>query len=139
MITKTTNLASPLFIRIAVGCIFLSEGVQKFVFPSALGAGRFEKIGIPAADFFAPFVGSFEIVCGLFILIGFYTRLAVVPLIIIMCIAIGTTKIPELIEKGFWVAAHNARTDFSMLMSNIFLLITGSGKLSIDFTRQKFA
>ena len=37
-----------IFVRIAVGVVFASEGIQKFLYPDALGAGRFAKIGIPA-------------------------------------------------------------------------------------------
>jgi putative oxidoreductase len=130
---KTEPWTSPLLIRIAVGCIFLSEGIQKFLFPDQLGAGRFEKIGIPTPDVFGPFVGAMEIICGSLVLIGYYTRLASVPLIIIMVVAISTTKIIELPEKGFWEVAHGARTDFAMLFCNLFLLISGAGKISLDF------
>ena len=76
-----------------VGAVFLSEGIQKFLFPEDLGAGRFEKIGIPFHEFFGSFVGTFEIVCGLLILVGLLTRLASIPLIIIMLVAIATWKI----------------------------------------------
>ena len=71
--------AATLLIRLAVGAIFLSEGVQKFLFPDALGVGRFVKIGIPAPAVMAPFVGVVEIVCGTLVLVGLLTRLAAVP------------------------------------------------------------
>ncbi len=123
----------PIFlIRIAVGSIFLSEGIQKFLFPGELGAGRFTKIGIPYPEFFGPFVGTFEIVCGLMVLIGCLSRLFSVPLIIIMLVAINTTKIVNIPVDGFWETAHGARTDFSMLLSSIFLFISGAGKWSVD-------
>lgn len=136
-IRDTGAWSAMILIRLAVGLIFLSEGIQKFLYPLDRGAGRFEKIGIPAPEFFGPFVGTLEIVCGILVLVGFYTRLAAIPLIIIMCVAISTTKIIELPEKGFWEVAHSARTDFSMLLSSLFLLITGGGKWSIDFNRQR--
>ena len=53
-----------LLIRILVGWVFLSEGIQKFLFPEALGVGRFTKIGIPLPQLMAPFVGVTEIICG---------------------------------------------------------------------------
>jgi putative oxidoreductase len=59
-----------LLIRILVGWVFLSEGIQKFLFPGALGVGRFVKIGIPWPQVIAPFVGVVEIVCGALLLIG---------------------------------------------------------------------
>jgi uncharacterized membrane protein YphA (DoxX/SURF4 family) len=119
-------------IRMAVGCVFLSEGIQKFLFPDQIGAGRFLKIGIPAPDIMAQFVGGFEIVCGACVLLGLLTRLAVIPLIAVMLVAITTTKIPILLKSGFWVMAHEARTDFSMLLGCLFLLIVGSGPFSFD-------
>jgi len=115
-----------------VGCVFLSEGLQKFLFAESLGVGRFIKIGIPAPEIMAPFVGGVEIVCGALVLAGLYTRLASVPLIINMLVAISTTKIPILIEKGFWAMAHESRTDWSMLLGSIVLLLVGSGRWSVD-------
>lgn len=119
-------------IRLIVGAVFLSEGIQKFLFPGDLGVGRFVKIGIPAPEVMAPFVGVCEIVCGAFILIGLLTRLATIPLIIDMLVAISTTKIPILLQSGFWAMAHEARVDYAMLLGSIFLLITGAGTWSID-------
>jgi uncharacterized membrane protein YphA (DoxX/SURF4 family) len=116
-----------------VGAVFVSEGIQKFMFPDEVGAGRFEKIGFPSPNVVAPFVGCFEIGCGVLVLIGLLTRVAVVPLIVIMLTAIGTTKIPILLDQGFWKMVHEARTDWSMLLGAIFLLIVGGGKWSLDF------
>jgi len=110
----------------------LTEGIQKFLYPDALGVGRFIKIGIPAPGFFAPFVGVVEIVFGFLIVIGLFTRLAAIPLTINISVAIISTKIPMLINEGFWKMAHESRVDFSMLLGCIFLIIAGSGKYSID-------
>ncbi len=112
--------------------MFLSEGVQKFLFADQLGVGRFTKIGIPMPELMAPFVGVVEIVCGSLILVGFLTRLAAIPLIIDMLVAIASTKIPILLGKGFWAMAHEARTDWSMLLGSMFLLIAGPGQWSLD-------
>jgi putative oxidoreductase len=134
-----------ILIRLVVGGIFLSEGIQKFLFPADLAAGRFAKIGIPAPGVMGPFVGIVEIVCGGLIIIGLLTRLASVALIIDMLVAICTTKIPILLghgywrfslaklpSYGFWSMAHEARVDFSMLLISIFLLIVGAGTWSVD-------
>src|SRR5437762_10506950 len=99
-----------LLIRILVGWVFLSEGIQKFLFPDALGVGRFIKIGIPAPAFTAPFVGVVEIVAGALLIVGLVTRLASIALLIDIAVAIASTKIPMLIHKGFWAAMHEART-----------------------------
>jgi uncharacterized membrane protein YphA (DoxX/SURF4 family) len=119
-------------VRLMVGCVFLSEGIQKFLFPAALGVGRFEKIGIPAPHFFAPFVGVVEIVCGFLLIAGLLTRLAAIPLLVNISVAIATTKIPMLSKAGFWGTMHEARTDFCMFLGLLFLIAVGSGRLSLD-------
>ena len=132
---RTVQSSAPgaaILVRILVGAVFLSEGIQKFLFPDALGVGRFAKIGIPWPHFFAPFVGAVEIVCGALLLVGLLTRLAAVPLLIDICTAIATTKIPMLLKQGFWPAAHEARTDFCMLLGLLFLMAVGAGPWSID-------
>ena len=132
IIFKTANDYRSILPRLIVGLIFLSEGIQKFLFPELLGAGRFEKIGFANPEFLASFVACFEIVCGTLMLIGLSVRIAAIPLFIIMITAIVTTKIPILEEKGFWSMAHEARTDFAMTILLIHLLIFGSGRWSID-------
>ncbi|RPI16697.1 MAG: DoxX family protein [Acidobacteriales bacterium] len=129
---KTHAPSATLLIRLVVGCVFLSEGIQKFLFSDQLGVGRFTKIGIPSPEVMAPIVGCFEIVCGSLLLLGLLTRLAAAPLIVIMLVAITTTKIPILLRSGFWSMAHEARTDFSMLLGSLFLLIVGAGCWSLD-------
>jgi uncharacterized membrane protein YphA (DoxX/SURF4 family) len=104
--------------------IFLSEGIQKFLFPETLGVGRFADIGIPYPEFTSYMVGSFEIVCGILVLIGLLTSLAAIPLLIIMLVAITTTKIIQIPEQGFWHFAQEARIDFAMLLSNILKIST---------------
>jgi putative oxidoreductase len=129
----TTRTAKALLlVRILVGWVFVSEGIQKFVFPAQLGVGRFEKIGIPSPHVMAPFVGSVEIACGSLLLIGLFTRLAVLPLLGVILVAIATTKLPMIAKTGVWSMLHEARADFSMLLGLVFLLITGAGTLSLD-------
>jgi uncharacterized membrane protein YphA (DoxX/SURF4 family) len=120
-----------------VGAVFLAEGIQKFLFPQALGVGRFETIGIPAPAIMAPFVGGVEIIFGMLLILGLFTRLATIPLLIDITVAIITTKIPLLASKGPWPTAHEARTDFCMLLGLLFLLLSGPGTLSFDATRGK--
>ena len=134
---QTNAPAAVLLVRLLVGGVFLSEGLQKFLFPAALGVGRFVKIGIPAPQVLAPFVGVVEIACGALILLGLLTRLASVPLIIDMVVAIATTKVPMLARSGFWGMAHEARTDYCMLLGTLFLLLVGGGALSIDARRAR--
>ncbi len=102
------------------------------MFPEALGVGRFLKIGIPAPHFFAPFVGAVEIICGSLLILGLLTRLAALPLLIDITVAIFTTKIPMLSKFGFWAAMHEARTDYCMWLGSLFILIVGAGSVSLD-------
>jgi putative oxidoreductase len=131
-IITTDNSKTTILIRLMVGSVFLSEGIQKFLFADALGVGRFIKIGFADPEFWASFTACFEIICGILILLGFLTRFASVPLLIIMMVAFITTKYPILIDKGFWAMAHEYRTDFAMTIGCVFLLITGGGKWSLD-------
>lgn len=132
-------------IRIAVGIVFVSEGVQKFLYPAALGAGRFAKIGIPAPEVMGPFIGIIEIACGALVLAGLLTRLAALLLIADMAVAILSTKVPILLGHGYlrfaapsggkpglWSMLHEARTDLSMLLASLFLFIVGGGRSSVD-------
>jgi uncharacterized membrane protein YphA (DoxX/SURF4 family) len=137
--------AATILLRLMVGGVFLSEGIQKFLDPGSNGAGRFAKIGIPWPELSGPFVGVVEIVCGALLLVGLATRLAAIPLIINMTVAIVSTKIPillghgfwgfslrELSSYGFWSMAHESRTDFAMLLGSAFLLLVGSGPWALD-------
>jgi putative oxidoreductase len=131
-ITKTSPQISIFLIRLMVGAVFFSEGIQKFLYPELRGAGRFEKIGLPSPEFLGGFVGFFEIICGFLILIGLFTRLAAIPTLVIMLVAIATTKSEIFFNDGFWAMMHASRTDWSMLLGSIFLILKGSGKWSID-------
>ena len=137
----TQASAATILIRIVVGGVFFTEGIQKFLYPADLGSGRFAKIGIPAPEIVAPFVGGVEIICGALLIIGFLTRLAAIRLIIDISVAILSTKLPILLghgfwgfslpklqSYGFWSMAHEVRTDFCMLLGNLFLIIVGAGR-----------
>jgi len=135
-----------ILVRLLIGLIvFFPEGIQKLIFPGILGAGRFGNIGIPYPEFMGPFVGVVETICGALIILGLLTRLAAIPLIIIMVVAIISTKIPILLghdvwifhlpnlsRYGFWSMLHEARVDFCMLLGSLYLLIVGAGAWSLD-------
>jgi putative oxidoreductase len=144
-LSTTTAPAAVILIRLMVGGIFLSEGIQKFLYPAELAAGRFAKIGIPWPEVMGPFVGGVEVICGLLVLLGLLTRVAAVPLIITMCVALISIKVPILLGQeflgfslrplpryGFWSMMHESRNDICMLLGSIFLLIVGAGKWSLD-------
>ena len=142
--------AATILIRLMVGGVFLAEGLQKFLYPAEVGAGRFARIGIPSPEAMGPVVGVVESVCGLLVLLGLFTRVAVVPLLGVMAVAFVTTKLPillgsdlgpfrlrELSYYGFWGFAHESRTDFAMVMGSLFLLLAGPGRLSLDAWRAR--
>jgi putative oxidoreductase len=142
---STKAPAATILVRLLVGSVFLSEGIQKFLYPAELGAGRFVKIGLPVPELIGPFVGGCETICGALVIVGLMTRLAVLVLLIDIGAAIILTKIPVLLghgiwgfsipnlpRYGFWSMMHEARTDFSMWLGLLFLLVVGAGKLSLD-------
>lgn len=145
-ILRTGETGWTILVRLLVGLIvFFPEGIQKLVFPEVLGAGRFAKIGIPFPEIMGPFVGVVETVCGALIILGLFTRLAALPLIIIMIVALVSTKLPILLghdfgmfhlgdikRLGFWSAMHEARADLTMLLGCVYLLIVGAGRWSLD-------
>jgi len=131
-ILGTNDYATTILVRLMVGVVFLSEGIQKFLFVDMRGAGRFAKIGLPEPEFLGAFVGFFEILCGTFILLGLLTRLAAIPTLVIMLVALVTTKSEVLATKGFWELMHGSRTDWAMLLGSIFLIISGGGRWSFD-------
>lgn len=135
-------------VRLMVGTVFVSEGLQKFLLPALRGPGRFGDIGFPAPEFFGYGVGLIEVVCGVLLLIGLYTRWAAVPLIAIMLGALFTTKLPillghgfgpfgvrEMDTYGFWAMLHAARTDWAMLLGAVVLSLAGAGPWSLDSFR----
>src|ERR1039458_1359262 len=130
--------ASIQLIRLAVGLIFFTQGVLKYIDPN-MGVVGFTRIGFPHPYFTAHFVGTFEIVCGFLVLIGLWNRAATVPLLIVIATAIATTKAPELFRasQGFWYMGSDARADFAMLCSNLFLLCAGGGEWSLDSLRAR--
>ncbi len=142
---RTSVPRAVILIRLLVGGVFLTEGIQKFLFPGELGVGRFAKIGIPWPDVSAPFVGDAETICGALLIVGLLTRAAAAVLLIDISVAIVSTKVPILLRHGFgpfslpklprygfWSMAHEARVDFSMWLGSLFLIITGAGRVSLD-------
>ena len=128
---KTNTIRGYLLIRIIIGIVFLVSGLQKFFLFDQAGPTQFLEMGFGYPALTAWFVGVFEVVCAAFILVGFATRLSTIPLIIIMLIALFTTKFP-LLAEGFWIFAGAARLDLAMLLLLIFVLINGADQRSVD-------
>lgn len=144
-ILATGAPAATVLVRLMVGGVFLSEGIQEFLFPAELGAGRFAKIGIPWPEVMGPFVGVVEAACGALVLLGLFTRPAALVLLVNVSVALFSTKLPILLGRefwmfslrkleryGFWAAAHESRTDLCMWLGSLFLIVVGAGVLSLD-------
>jgi putative oxidoreductase len=133
LLGERSKITSVILIRLAVGLIFFTQGILKYTDPH-MGLLRFARIGFPYPAFTAHFVGTFEIACSFLVLIGLFTRLASIPLLVVILTAIATTKVPELwhADQGFWFMVSDARTDFAMTMSLLFLIGVGAGSWSLD-------
>jgi uncharacterized membrane protein YphA (DoxX/SURF4 family) len=126
-----TAPTATLLLRLMAGGVFLWEGILKFVYPNQ-GVGRFLKLGIPAPELTAHFVGILEIVGGMLLIAGFLTRFITVPFIIEMVVAMLTTKIsmylgtsplplpPAPPQIGFWAVLHEIRSEYAQLLVSIF-------------------
>jgi putative oxidoreductase len=143
--------AADLLVRAPVGAVFITSGIVKFLFENQ-GPGRFGKLGFPAPTDLAHFVGAVEIVGGCMIAIGLFTRIAAIPLVIDMLVAIATTKAPLLFgpgpepvaaipKIGFWAFSYQSRLDITMLSACLYLAMVGAGLGSLDalFTRRRGA
>jgi putative oxidoreductase len=140
--------SSILVIRLMTGCVFFFEGILKFAYPNQ-GIGRFIKLGFPFPETTAHFVAIFEIAGGLLLLLGLFTRIVSFFFIIEMIVAILATKIslylgtsplplpPALPKIGIWAVEHESRSDFAQLLTSLFLMVEGAGRLSLDFFLKK--
>ncbi len=132
MIMGTGDDSKMIIIRIIAGLIFISEGILKYKQAQWLGPGRFTEIGFTNPFFWAYFTGAIEILCGTLVLTGLITRLASIPLVIVMITAFFTTKFPIIETSGIWTFLHEYTTDFALTLLLVLLLIHGGGKWSAD-------
>ncbi len=131
-ILQTSNDGKMVFVRMIAGVVFVSEGIQKYLVVSLLGPSYFQDIGFGHPMFWSYFTGSFEIVCGLLVIAGLFTRIAAVPLLTIMITAYFTAKLPVLLDKGFLSFAQVYRVDYALTILIIMLLVYGAGRWSVD-------
>ncbi len=132
---ETGDDSKMIFIRLVVGIVFISEGLQKFSIVTAVGPAFFRELGFHYPVFWAHFTGASEMLCGTLVLVGLFTRLASIPLLVIMVVAFVTTKLPLLATKGLVAFAHEYRIDFLLTVLLLLLLIYGGGKWSLDINR----
>lgn len=139
-----TGQASILILRLMAGGVFFWEGILKFVYVNQ-GVGRFTKLGFPFPETTAHFIAVGEIVGGLLLIFGLFTRITALYFIIQMIVAVLSTKIdlyfgtsylplpPAPPKMGIWAVLHEIRADYAQILTCLFLLIEGAGRRSLDF------
>lgn len=139
-----TGKSSIIIIRLMAGTVFFFEGILKFVYANQ-GVGRFTKLGFPLPETTAHLIATGEIIGGLLLIFGLFTRFVAFYFIIQMIVAVLSTKIslylgnsplpmPAVAPKiGIWAFEHESRSDYAQIMACLFLLVEGAGRMSIDF------
>jgi putative oxidoreductase len=121
------NWLAPLLGRLAVGLLFMSTGWGK-VHSLDKVTHFFETLGIPAPGLNAVVVGYTELIGGTLLVVGLLTRLATVPLIVSMIVAILTAKRADL--HGIWDLV--GFDEFTYLSVLVMIAIIGPGRVSVD-------
>ena len=124
------NSQTTIKIRLMVGTLFLSEGIQKILFRGIQSTVRFEKIGLFSTQFLDYYSVAFEIICVRLIILGLFKRIACISLKIIIEMKFTPTKSEVYLKNDFGKLLHGRRTDLSMLFSNILLFIRRGGSWS---------
>jgi putative oxidoreductase len=106
---------------------------------------RFTKLGFPFPDITAHWIATGEIIGGLMLIFGIFTRFMSFYFIIQMIVAVLSTKIdlyfgisplpmpPAPPKTGIWAVLHEIRSDFAQILGCLFLLLEGAGRGSLDF------
>jgi putative oxidoreductase len=114
-----------LVLRIVIGCFMLVHGLPKL---QTLVAGRqiqfADPIGIGQVPSLILAIFA-EVFCSVFVIFGCATRLAVIPLITTMIVAVFIIHVPDGFQKQELPAHY--------LLVYFFLFLSGSGKYSIDY------
>lgn len=112
-----------LFLRIAIACFMLSHGVPKINYLFSENISFADPIGLGVSPSLILTVFA-EVICSIFILIGLGTRLAVIPLITVMLVAVFVIHVND----GF----GKQELPLHYLTIYFLLFFTGSGKYSVD-------
>jgi putative oxidoreductase len=132
LIISTNPNKTIIVIRFMIGIYFLAGGVLKLYMPGLQETGYFQNIGFASAGNIAITISIVEVVCGLLIIAGLYTRIAAITLLFTILFTFITGKVPIVYEEGFFLMAHLSRIDFALFLGCIFLVLTGSGYWSLD-------
>jgi putative oxidoreductase len=126
---------SALLMRLALGTVFVVAGAGKVlgVGPKASGiegfAGFLASLGVPSPTLFAWIVGTVELVGGLLLLVGLFTRYAAVLLAADMFVATWLVHLPN----GFAVADGGIEFTMVLLLISIALVLSGPGRFALEY------
>ena len=115
--------AAMLFLRLGIGFLMMAHGYDKLLRFSSIHNTFLNFMGI-GSTFSLTLVIFAEFFCSLFLVLGLFTRLSVIPLIITMCVALFQVHHGEVFGKG--------EIDTLFLTSYIVLLFLGPGRVSVD-------
>jgi putative oxidoreductase len=118
---------APTLARLTLGLVFIGTGWGKLHDLDKV-TGFFTELGIPAPALNALVASTAEFVCGSLLLAGLFSRLASLPLIVTMIVAIITAKRAELHGIGDLVGFD----EWSYIVLALFIALAGPGPLSLD-------
>lgn len=139
-----TGQSAILILRLMAGGVFFWEGVLKFVYPNQ-GVGRFTKLGFVFPETTAHIIAVGEVIGGLLLIFGLFTRITAFYFILQMIVAILSTKVDLYFgtsplplpasppKTGIWAVLHEVRSEYAQILTCLFLLLEGAGRRSLDF------
>ncbi len=126
-VSSSLQWLPPLVARLTIGWIFLQSGWGKLTnLPKVVA--YFTSLGIPAPQFQAPLAATAEFACGALILIGLFTRVASLPLVATMLVAILTAKKEDIHELSDLFAT----AEYLYIALLLWLGAYGAGPISLD-------
>jgi len=126
LFTRYSARWAPIFLRLALGTVFMAHGWEKLTGPLGTPEGfNIEGWGWPYPVFWAWLVALVETFGGLLIVVGLFTRIAAALIACVMAVAILQVKIGRGLVGGF-------ELEFTLLMVALTLVVMGGGKLSVD-------
>jgi putative oxidoreductase len=124
---RRLSFLGPTLARLTLGVVFIGTGWGKLHSLDKV-TGFFTELGIPAPGFNAVLVASAEFVCGALLLIGLLSRLAAIPLIVIMIVAILTAKIGDL----HGISDLLGFEEWTYIVLAVWIAVAGPGPVSVD-------
>src|SRR5919201_2107093 len=121
------SFLGPTLARLTLGVVFIGTGWGKLhSLPKVIDF--FTELGIPAPGFNAVLASTAEFVCGALLLIGLLSRLATIPLIVTMIVAIITAKS----ENLHGISDLLGFEEWTYIVLALWILVAGAGPLSLD-------